>query len=495
MSSVEQEFLRRVSRIPRQGVGLSVDVYTPPLFELIDALELARVQFGYLEIFKAPGPALADVRRRLDGIGLQYHAEGLWVPHPRLKACPQFDATLATEAMHLAALGSYWMNHECAAKQMAGYSFGTYLPPLFTKAAADQISENATLIQQRLGASEYFSSDCEPLLLLEIPPLTYFGFGDLSVAGFFRRIVTQASCGLVLDIGHVWTVYRYSGCWRRQSLNEFLVAFLNEFPLERVVQIHLAGLDVHETAQKTMRERFDADVAMQERPPLWIDSHGAPIPNVLWDMLAQVFSHPRLMHLKGIALEVDTKPVSCIVSEFMRLSAQCREWSAGLDDVSVTTEATNVRHLALPVFEHIEELDRQYEEYARIVTNQARTPSNGLALLEPEMDLLDLYRRQYLPVEILEWGGNLQDMFLQTCRELDRRGVSLAAFVEYWFGEPRSSHVEYDFFLLKIGRFLEFIQTVAPDAAILASREAAELREAYQAACEQIGQESVHVHP
>ena len=493
MASIQQEFLHRVSRIPPQGLGLSVDMYTPPLFELIDVLRSARVQFSYLEIFKAPLPALAEVRRHLNGKGLQYHAEGLWIPQPRLEASPQFESTFTTEAMHLAALGSHWMNHECAAKQIADYSFGTYLPPLFTRAAADQISENATLIQQRLGGSGYFSSDREPLLLLEIPPLTYFGFGDLSVAGFFRRIVAQASCGLVLDIGHVWTVYRYSSCWRRYSLSEFLAGFLDEFPLERVVQIHLAGLDIHETVKKTPQE----EPQDTEHPPLWIDSHGAPIPDVLWDMLAQVLSHPRLIQLKGIALEVDTKSVSRIVSEFEQLATRYGEWLIRLDNVPVASEAVNVRNSGRPalVSERIQELERHYEQYAQIVTNQERRPlPNGLPLLGTEIHLFDLYRRQYLPVEILEWGGNLRDMFPQTCRELDCRGVSLSAFVDFWFSEPRSSRVEYDFFLLKIDRFLEFVQTVSSDGN-LAVREATELREAYQAACEQIGHKSVHIDP
>ena len=52
----------------------------------------------------------------------------------------------------------------------------------------------------------------------------------------------RAACGLVLDIGHLWTVYRYTGSWRRQRLEDFAAQFLEAFPMERVVEIHVAGL-------------------------------------------------------------------------------------------------------------------------------------------------------------------------------------------------------------------------------------------------------------
>jgi hypothetical protein len=246
MTSIEQEFQSRVSRIPQQGLGLSVDVYTPDVFEVVEALDQASLSYGYLEMFKASQGALADLRRRLPHARLQYHAEGIWITQPGLERSAQFDTALTTAAEHLATLGCAWMNHECAAKQMAGYSFGTYLPPLFIKASADVVAENATLIQRCLAASGSFAAGCEPLLLIEIPPLTYFGFGDMSVAEFFRRVTAQAPCGLVLDIGHVWTIYRYTGEWRCRGLTEFLTEFLEAFPLDRVVQIHLAGLEAHE---------------------------------------------------------------------------------------------------------------------------------------------------------------------------------------------------------------------------------------------------------
>ena len=91
MATVNQEFFRRVSRIPHHGLGLSVDVYQPDLFELLDALERQSLPYGYLEIFKAARPALASVRRRLPDKLLAYHAEGLWVTQPFVETAYHFE--------------------------------------------------------------------------------------------------------------------------------------------------------------------------------------------------------------------------------------------------------------------------------------------------------------------------------------------------------------------------------------------------------------------
>jgi hypothetical protein len=97
---------------------------------------------------------------------------------------------------------------------------------------------------------------------------------------------------------------------------------------------------------------------------------------------------------------------------------------------------------------------------------------------------LDLYRSVYLPYEILHWGGKVEDMFVESCRRLRQRGVSLDGFVAFWFREPRPLSDIYDFFLLKVDRFVEFVHEVAPELQGIAEREAEELRCAYRFANE-----------
>src|SRR5512140_2490538 len=79
---VQQDFQRRLSRIPPLGMGLSVDVYSPDLFELVRRLREQGLQPSYLEIFKAPTTALRTVRQAVPDIPLAYHGEGLWITQP-----------------------------------------------------------------------------------------------------------------------------------------------------------------------------------------------------------------------------------------------------------------------------------------------------------------------------------------------------------------------------------------------------------------------------
>ncbi|MBM4123547.1 MAG: DUF692 domain-containing protein [Nitrospira sp.] len=490
MAAVDQEFFRRVSRIPHHGLGLSVDVYTPDLFELLDGLATGGaggrgLACDYLEIFKAAQPALAAVRRRLPNMMLEYHAEGLWVTQPDLTTGYPFEAELAATSAQLQTLGSSWMNHECAAKQMAGYSFGTYLPPLFTPASAEVTARHIGLVQDRLDRQGQDSGWRSPLFLLELPPLTYFGFGDLSVAEFFRLVTERTPCGLVLDLGHLWTIHRYSNAWRDRGLREFCADFLEVFPLERVVQIHVAGLDEHESGAQ----------ATEGRGPLWIDAHGAPIPDVLFEMLAQVLAHPRLQHVKGIALEVDNKSVPVIVQEFCRFRGQFSRWKGadrqGQEPGRQNEAPSRAQAVARESVagtgrgpgDESRALLGQYDRYARLVTGEAGDAGPTLGM-EPEA--LEFYRRTYFPHEILHWGGELREMFPETCRQLDRAGLALETFVRYWVREPRPALAPYDFFLLKVERFVEFVREVLPAAAQGAEREAAELRGAYQTACEPV---------
>jgi uncharacterized protein len=489
MTNIERAFLRRLSHIPSHGLGLSVDVYSPNLFELLEALISHGLDYGYLEIFQASQSALAEVRRRLPKELLAYHAEGLWLTQPEWGAGDEVLLELSGTAAHLAILGCYWINHECATKQMAGFPFGTYLPPLFTATSADVTAAHATRLQQSFAASGQFEMDREPLVLLEIPPLTYFAFGDMPVTEFFSRIAAQTSCGFVLDLGHVWTYYRYSHDWRRRSMTAFLTEFLDAFPLERVVQIHMAGLAVHESATGSASEAFrDGDA------PFWIDAHHAPIPEVLSDMLDQVLAHPKLRALKGLALEVDTKSIAQIVSELTQTQQRFGERvSAVCGAVQLASEAGTLHDdfagdsiASEPTAEAIDTLRREYERYARVVSGHISASQAGLPSQWLEPGSLDVYRQMYLPHEILHWGGDLHDMFPKTCRQLAREGIDLSAFVSFWFREAHPLKQPYDFFLLKLDRFPRFIREVLPTAFQDAMREADALREAYRTACDHV---------
>ena len=479
--NVDRGFMNRIRAISAQGLGLSADVYSPNLIELVSCLATRKLSPGYLEIFKATTNALESIRQHLPGVALSYHGEGLWITQPESHDHPVFDEAAVEAAAHLNVLQSPWLNHECATKQMAGYSFGTYLPPLYTPVSAAVVAQNIVSVQAALDTRCRRPDGSAPLFLLEMPPLTYFAAGTIPIAQFFRLIAERAPCGLVLDIGHLWTVYRYTGMWRRMSLTRFVQEFLDEFPLERVVEIHVAGLATREASHP---HKIDSEL------PEWLDAHAAPIPPVLFDMLEQVLAHQSLTSLRGVALEVDTKSIDLIVHEFEQVSRRFapviqKAMSRGTT-VSLLSERSPYSGHASTAVSRFDrhQLCDDYGRYAEIVSGFAAPSGDDWNVVALDREGLERYRTSYLPDEILQWGGALTDMFPECCRALHQRGVELDTFMGFWFREARPITQAYDFFLLKIERFVEFVQEMAPELTASAEQAAEHLRAAYAEANE-----------
>ncbi|HWF60335.1 MAG TPA: DUF692 family protein [Nitrospira sp.] len=479
-----REFIRRLETIPVHGLGLSVDIHAPDLASLRRSLQERQVPPTYLEVFRTTHMALVSTRKEAgDGL-LTYHGEGLWVTQPEMVDSTAFVQEISEAADHLLLLQSAWLNHECATKYLAGYHYGTYLPPLYTPLSAKVVADNTRLIQHLLDQQCRLANGSTPLVLLEMPPLTYFVAGTMSIPRFFRVISEQASCGLVLDVGHLWTVFRYSGAHLDMSLTRFVEEFLNEFPMDRVVEIHVAGLAVHES-HRILDSRLKGGRG-DDALPAWIDAHAAPIPTVLFEMLDQILCHPQLTSLKGLALEVDTKPVELIVDEFAQFSrnygslfsrlSNAEQAVLNFDACSLSEEPRSISD------KHT--LGVAYDRYARVLAGKTELAGTEWSQDQASIQGLDLYRSVYLPYEILHWGGKVEDMFVESCRRLKARDVSLDGFVVFWFREPRSLSGTYDFFLLKVEQFVEFVREVAPELRGIAEREAKELRCAYRFANE-----------
>jgi hypothetical protein len=492
MTAVQNEFVQRAGSICVHGVGLSVDVYSPDLLLVDELLNRRGIPVDYYEVFQAALPALTAVRERLAGRCLAYHGEGLWISQPEFSARIENGSSISDVCGQLGTLKSQWLNIECATKQVAGVSFGTYLPPLYTAEGAVVAGDNAAALQRTIDCAFGFGTSRPPLVLLEMPPLTYFACGSLSIPSFFQEIVGRASCGLVLDIGHLWTVYRYTGAWRFQSVERFLAAFLDSFPLERVIEIHVAGLAPHPAETEEHAPDYDCGSSL----PRWIDAHGQPIPALLFDMLDQVLSHPRLSALKGLALEVDTKEPALILSEFETFHRRFGGFFPSRRREAQTNRDRSVPAACgdMPIEAHPERgatremLARDYDLYARVVTGRAECSRlSGLVGKISDEEGLARYQGMYLPHEILHWGGDLQDMFPRTCRMAGEHAVDIRDFVAFWFKRTRVPAAAYDFFLLKIEYFVEFIASVLPDASAEAAREAEELRAAYESVNQRAG--------
>jgi len=290
----------------------------------------------------------------------------------------------------------------------------------------------------------------------------------------FSLLTERAPCGLVLDIGHVWTVCRYSGRWRSQTVGKFLDEVLASFPLSRVVQINMAGLANHPN-------ELDSSDDVGSLLPPWIDAHGAKVPQVLFDMLGQVLAHPGLTNLKGVAMEVDTKPIPLIVDEYRRFIERYGWWERQerrdvgwpvVETRSLAREPSSARMAVEP-----------YQIYAQVASGQVdRQALSLVGQLADDDGGLERYQKRYLPDEICVWGGDLREMFPRTCEGLCDVENAFSEFFTFWFREPRATKTPFDYFLVKIYLFVEFIEGQYPELQNTAHQEAGLLREGYQLA-------------
>ena len=129
---------------------------------------------AYLEIFHAASKALETFRARLPDIFLAYHAEGLWFTQPDWEIAYDSQSRLQAVARDLRILHAHWVNQECAAKEISGFAFGTYMPPLFTGASAEMTAYHAWKALLRFDHEDWGYQAESPLLLLEGPPLALF---------------------------------------------------------------------------------------------------------------------------------------------------------------------------------------------------------------------------------------------------------------------------------------------------------------------------------
>jgi hypothetical protein len=254
--------------------------------------------------------------------------------------------------------------------------------------------------------------------------------------------------------------------------------------MDRIVEIHVAGLAIHESSVAVHSQPVDTTEG--DIPPAWTDAHAAPIPPVLFEILDQVLGHPGLTGLRGLALEVDTKPIPLIVDEFSRFS---KRYASVFPPMNVERKGSHESECLppqrMPVPASIKQaLGAAYDRYARVAAGRSEPEGPEWNLSTACVDELDIYRSIYLPYEILSWGGQVDMMFPQSCRRLVERGVPLSRFVPFWFRRPRRLSGPYDFFLIKIERFVEFVLEEAPELVAVAEQEAEELRRAYDLANE-----------
>jgi uncharacterized protein (UPF0276 family) len=159
----------------------------------------------------------------------------------------EYVAELAGEVARLA---SPWHSDHLAFTNAAGRAFHELLPLRFARATATRIADRLEALAVTLG---------RPLAVENITYYVHPGKPELSEGDFLHALFEQTHAGLLLDVNNVYVNAQNHGFDARQMLASF--------PLERTVEIHVAG---------------------HTRTPsgLILDTHGAPLVPPVLDLLA-----------------------------------------------------------------------------------------------------------------------------------------------------------------------------------------------------------------
>lgn len=129
------------------------------------------------------------------------------------------------------------------------------LPLQLTRASARRTAENIRRAEDSLGL---------PFAVENVSFYAHPGRPELSELEFLRLVLEEADCGLLLDVNNVYVNATNHGFDAR--------AFVAGLPLERVVELHIAG---HERLGDS---HFAAG--------LLLDTHGAPVCDPVKELLA-----------------------------------------------------------------------------------------------------------------------------------------------------------------------------------------------------------------
>ena len=142
------------------------------------------------------------------------------------------DARAIERARSLAALyRSPWVaeHFQCLHTEDGTYNLNYVFPPLYTEEFLARFIANANALKAQLD---------QPLVMENIPGFFDVQASQLPEPVWLRRFFDATDTGFLLDLPHVWLEAHYHGMKPER--------WLAEFPLERVVELHVAGVEEDE---------------------------------------------------------------------------------------------------------------------------------------------------------------------------------------------------------------------------------------------------------
>ena len=161
----------------------------------------------------------------------------------------------------------FFSDHLSYCQDLGGHLYDL-LPLPFTAESVRHTAERIRRVQDFLGCR------------ISIENTSYYlhsPLAEMNEAEFLNAVAQEADCGIHLDINNIYV----------NSVNHGLLEpqrFLDTVEMARVNYIHIAGHD-------------------DENPQVLIDTHGAPVKDNVWDLLAAAYR--RMAHIPPTLLERD----------------------------------------------------------------------------------------------------------------------------------------------------------------------------------------------
>jgi uncharacterized protein len=117
-----------------------------------------------------------------------------------------------------------WWSEHLSFTRAGGVDIGHLAPMPFTWEAVEVVCRNVQIVQAAVEA---------PLILENVTYMVALPGAEMTEAQFIAEVSERCDCGLLLDVTNLYTNAANHGYDAR--------GFLDELPLERVVQLHFAG--------------------------------------------------------------------------------------------------------------------------------------------------------------------------------------------------------------------------------------------------------------
>jgi len=210
---------RELKKIPYYGVGIGlrneIGEQTMCHKNEIDTLEIISERF-----FNKPAPVWDYLRNFADNFPIIPHGVKLSIASAD-KTDPEFLKNMKKLCEFVVA--PYYSDH-FALTRLPGADIGHLSPIWFTKESLEIIVEKIDTIQDFLGI---------PLVLENINSMFTVSEADFEEPEFIAKVCERTGCGALLDLTNVYI--------NTHNNRSDPYDFLGRFPLDYVVQIHLAG--------------------------------------------------------------------------------------------------------------------------------------------------------------------------------------------------------------------------------------------------------------